>query len=110
MSGTSSVGQASVYEAGDQRNVKKSELETAERYNEGKENSHKSTDSSRIVPLFIHRSLANPKCQRTSVLLPTDWQTRRFAIFIVRKVVICLQGGASRKRVEKARIARKRRC
>ncbi|MCJ1283267.1 hypothetical protein MMC26_002595 [Xylographa opegraphella] len=45
MSGTSSVGQSSVYEAGDQRNVKNSEIETADRYNEGKENSHKSNDS-----------------------------------------------------------------
>ncbi|MCJ1381156.1 hypothetical protein MMC17_004265 [Xylographa soralifera] len=53
MSGTSSVGQGSVYEAGDQRNVKNSETETAERYNEGKENSHKSTDSK------DERSIAN---------------------------------------------------
>ncbi|MCJ1399733.1 hypothetical protein MMC11_002935 [Xylographa trunciseda] len=53
MSGTSSVGQSSVYEAGDQRNVKNSEIETAERYNEGKENSHKATDSK------DERSIAN---------------------------------------------------
>ena len=46
MSGTSSVGQSSVYEAGDQRNYKDSEKETAERYHEGKENSHNSHDSS----------------------------------------------------------------
>lgn len=46
MSGTSSVGQSSVYEAGDQRNAPASELNTADRYNEGKENSHKANDSS----------------------------------------------------------------
>lgn len=46
MSGTSSVGQGSVYEAGDQRNVKKSEINEAERYKEGKANSHKANDSS----------------------------------------------------------------
>ncbi|MCJ1411656.1 hypothetical protein MMC19_005747 [Ptychographa xylographoides] len=53
MSGTSSVGQSSVYEAGDQRNVKDSEKETAERYKEGKENSHQSNDSK------DERSIAN---------------------------------------------------
>ena len=47
MSGTSSVGQASVYEAGDQRNYKDEELNTADRYHEGKENSHKANDSSK---------------------------------------------------------------
>lgn len=46
MSGTSSVGQASVYEAGDQRNSKQSEVNQAERFKEGKENSHKANDSS----------------------------------------------------------------
>ena len=46
MSGTSSVGQASVYEAGDQRTSKKEDIETAERYNEGTANAHKSGDSS----------------------------------------------------------------
>ncbi|GAB7346884.1 hypothetical protein MBLNU459_g1964t1 [Dothideomycetes sp. NU459] len=43
MSGTSNVGQASVYEAGDQRNSKDSE-NTADRFHEGKENSHKAND------------------------------------------------------------------
>ena len=46
MSGTSSVGQGSVYEAGDQRNAKNSEINEAERYKEGKPNSHKANDSS----------------------------------------------------------------
>ena len=53
MSGTSSVGQSSVYEAGDQRNVKKSEIETADRYNEGKEHSHKGNDSSTWLKTFL---------------------------------------------------------
>lgn len=46
MSGTSSVGQASVYEAGDQRNSKESESQHAERYHEGQKNSHLANDSS----------------------------------------------------------------
>lgn len=46
MSGTSSVGQASVYEAGDQRNSKDSEINTADRFHEGKENSHNANDPS----------------------------------------------------------------
>lgn len=50
MSGTSNVGQASVYEAGDQKNVPKSEIEQEKkdaRFHEGKEHSHKALDSSR---------------------------------------------------------------
>ncbi|MCJ1252355.1 hypothetical protein MMC24_000160 [Lignoscripta atroalba] len=53
MSGTSSVGQSSVYEAGDQRNYKKDEIKDAERYKEGKPNSHKANDSK------DERSIAN---------------------------------------------------
>jgi len=53
MSGTSSVGQASVYEAGDQRNSKQSETNTADRYEEGTANAHKSNDSK------DQRSIAN---------------------------------------------------
>ncbi|KAK8219273.1 hypothetical protein M8818_001007 [Zalaria obscura] len=45
MSGTSNVGQSSVYEAGDQRNYKNSEINDAERYKEGKPNSHLANDS-----------------------------------------------------------------
>ncbi|KAI6778936.1 uncharacterized protein J7T54_003872 [Emericellopsis cladophorae] len=52
MSGNSSVGQSGVYEAGDQRNYKDSELK-AEPYQEGKENSHKNLDSK------DERSIAN---------------------------------------------------
>lgn len=46
MHGSSSVGNSAVYEAGDQRNVKNSELPSAERYEEGKVNSHDTHDSS----------------------------------------------------------------
>jgi hypothetical protein len=46
MSGNSSVGQASVYEAGDQRNYKDSEINKSDPYNEGQANSHKNLDSS----------------------------------------------------------------
>ncbi|UNI24037.1 hypothetical protein JDV02_009816 [Purpureocillium takamizusanense] len=44
MSGHSNVGTSAVYEAGDQRNVKRSEQDTAVPYEEGKINSHKLTD------------------------------------------------------------------
>ncbi|KJZ75875.1 hypothetical protein HIM_04699 [Hirsutella minnesotensis 3608] len=53
MSGNSSVGTSGVYEAGDQRNVKRSEMETAERYEEGKPGSHLANDSK------DERSIAN---------------------------------------------------
>lgn len=45
MSGNSNVGQASVYEAGDQRNSKDSEVNNTERFEEGKPNSHLANDS-----------------------------------------------------------------
>ncbi|PWI70118.1 hypothetical protein PCL_00262 [Purpureocillium lilacinum] len=44
MSGNSKVGTSAVYEAGDQRNVKRSEQDTSVPYEEGKVNSHKLTD------------------------------------------------------------------
>lgn len=50
MSGNSSVGTAGVYEAGDKRNYKDSEINNAERFKEGKPNSHLANDSS-ILPL-----------------------------------------------------------
>jgi hypothetical protein len=50
MSGTSNVGNRGVYEAGDQRTSKDSEEQHAERYHEGKENSHKANDSSTVIP------------------------------------------------------------
>ncbi len=51
MSGTSSVGGRGVYEAGDQRNAKDSELNNAERYKEGQPNSHLANDSSMCILL-----------------------------------------------------------
>lgn len=53
MSGTSKVGQGSVYEAGDQRNISQDEERSAERFHQGKENSHLPNDSSK----FYHRRL-----------------------------------------------------
>ncbi|KAK5991057.1 hypothetical protein PT974_09333 [Cladobotryum mycophilum] len=53
MSGYSNVGNSGVYEAGDQRNYKDSELRTAERFNEGQQGSHIGTDSK------DQRSIAN---------------------------------------------------
>ncbi len=50
MSGTSNVGQSSVYEDGDQKNVPQAEKEQEKkgnRFHEGKENSHKANDSSK---------------------------------------------------------------
>lgn len=47
MSGTSSVGQSGVYEAGDQRNPPRSEVQNAERYKEGVSNSHNTNDASK---------------------------------------------------------------
>ena len=49
MSGTSSVGGPGVYEAGDQRTSKASEVDNAERFKEGKSNSHIATDSSKLL-------------------------------------------------------------
>jgi hypothetical protein len=57
MSGNSSVGNRSVYEAGDQRNYKNEELNNAERYKEGKPNSHLAQDSS-IYPSPTHLLLS----------------------------------------------------
>ena len=58
MSGTSNVGGRGVYEAGDQRNVKNSEIQEADRYNEGQPNSHVPTDSSKlsscVTALVVH--------------------------------------------------------
>ncbi|KAL8902706.1 MAG: hypothetical protein Q9207_004438 [Kuettlingeria erythrocarpa] len=53
MSGNSNVGSSGVYEAGDQRNVKQSEIKQAERYKEGQPNSHLANDSK------DERSIAN---------------------------------------------------
>ena len=55
MSGNSQVGQASVYEAGDQRNYKNSEVQEHVPYEEGKENSHINLDSS--MPIEENHSI-----------------------------------------------------
>lgn len=49
---SSNVGSASLYEAGDQRNAPESEKNNADRFHEGKENSHKAGDSSMLA--FYH--------------------------------------------------------
>ena len=51
MSGNSQVGQHGVYEAGDQRNYKDSEIKAmnSEPYAEGKQNSHSTLDSSMSI-------------------------------------------------------------
>jgi hypothetical protein len=51
MSGNSQVGQHAVYEAGDQRNYKDSEIKAmnSEPYAEGKKNSHSTLDSSMSI-------------------------------------------------------------
>ena len=54
MSGTSNVGNSSVYEAADQRTYKDSEIAEAKqeaRFHEGKEHSHKANDSSKNTHL-----------------------------------------------------------
>ncbi|KAL7621158.1 hypothetical protein AAE478_008475 [Parahypoxylon ruwenzoriense] len=53
MSGYSKVGQSAVYEAGDQRNLKNSEVPGRPRYEEGMEKSHIPNDSK------DQRSIAN---------------------------------------------------
>ncbi|KAF6811993.1 hypothetical protein CSOJ01_05431 [Colletotrichum sojae] len=53
MAGDSKVGTSGVYEAGDQRNAKNEDLQNADRFHEGKENSHQATDSK------DQRSIAN---------------------------------------------------
>ena len=66
MSGNSSVGQASVYEAGDQRNYKDSELNQSVPYEEGKVNSHSNLDSS-----MSHRTTRFSDCCLGRILMLT---------------------------------------
>lgn len=85
MSGTSNVGQASVYEDGDQKNVPKSELEQEKkdaRFHEGQKHSHKALDSSEcrrvlrqklaadVVPIEDERSIANKLAREEKVRRP----------------------------------------
>ena len=89
MSGTSSVGGPGVYEAGDQRNAPNSEINERERYQEGKENSHKANDSSMCPPemTLVHcenyshiiedeRSIANKLANQAKVRYPDPLVTR----------------------------------
>lgn len=79
MSGNSKVGTSAVYEAGDQRNVKRSEQDTSVPYEEGKVNSHKLTDPSKWLPTTLIRQLpVLTSVQRTSGPLPTVWPPRRY--------------------------------
>ena len=86
------MGQRTVYEAGDQRNVKDSEVKHAERYKEGKPNSHLSNDSSTSKSCFdvFHVLLANITYtlfdKRIKGQLRTDSQTKnRCANSMIRK-------------------------
>jgi hypothetical protein len=56
---SSNVGSASVYEAGDQRNAPESEKNNADRFHEGKENSHKAGDSSMLASYEVTCLYAN---------------------------------------------------
>lgn len=54
MSGTSNVGNAGVYEAGDQRNAPESEQDKATPYEEGKKNAHDQNDpSTRLLSVSV---------------------------------------------------------
>lgn len=95
MSGQSNVGNSQVYEAGDQRNYKDSEIQEAKkenRFHEGKENSHLAQDSSKF-PYASEDGQHLPPCpslkrpsisrtnntQRMSDPLPTSSSARRSA-------------------------------
>lgn len=55
MSGNSSVGNSAVYQADDQRTVSDATLQEEKkenRFHEGKDNSHKATDSSMFIPVL----------------------------------------------------------
>jgi hypothetical protein len=67
----SNVGNSQIYEAGDQRNYKDSEIEQAKkeaRFHEGKENSHKALDSSMslsfLLPSPFTTTFTNPNPNR----------------------------------------------
>lgn len=51
MSGTSSVGQRSIYEDGDQRKYRNGEINTAERYKDARPHSHPANDSKDRRPI-----------------------------------------------------------
>lgn len=76
---TSNVGGSGVYEAGDQRNVKASEVNDAERYKEGQPNSHKANDSSTPLDashILVNRADEFAPSQRTSDPSQTNSQEK----------------------------------
>lgn len=81
MSGNSSVGTSGIYEAGDQRNLKNSEMPQPERYEEGKENSHLANDSSMDYSQSPKKAYwmpdADMSTQKTNGPSPTAWPPRR---------------------------------
>ncbi|KAI9713410.1 MAG: hypothetical protein M1820_000792 [Bogoriella megaspora] len=69
---SSNVGTANIYEDGDQRNYKDSEINTKERYKEGQPNSHLANDSK------DERSIANKLAReekRAKEPEPEDFET-----------------------------------
>lgn len=71
---SSNVGSAAVYEAGDQRNPAESEKEKPTPYEEGKENSHKDNDASKLPSremAFEHHKQSWHQFQRMNVPSPT---------------------------------------
>ncbi|TFB00726.1 hypothetical protein CCMA1212_007178 [Trichoderma ghanense] len=65
-SGRSNVGARNIYESDDQRTVPQSELEKAQRYDEGQRNAHKSNDSK------DQRSIANRLAAEERRVEPED--------------------------------------
>jgi hypothetical protein len=64
--GQSSVGNRSLYEAGDQRNAPQSEINVRERYKEGEKHSHKNLDSS------MFSSFPFTRCSMSRMLTRTE--------------------------------------
>lgn len=81
MSGYSNVGTSGVYEAGDQRNVKRSEVENAERYNEGQTRSHMGLDSSMNTTTY--------GCAWSFMLTPSPEDQRSIANRLAAEEVLC---------------------
>ena len=89
MSGTSSVGQGQVYEAGDQRNYKDSEINERDRYKEGKEHSHISNDSSPLA-----RTARSPRRAKTK-FSPEDQRSIANKLASAEKVIPNVQYSCS---------------
>lgn len=75
---SSNVGNAQVYEAGDQRNPPDSEKKEnqAERFHEGKENSHNEQDPSKsTMSISLFSGTDSFALQRMNAPSPIDWPT-----------------------------------